>query len=110
MSGSRRFLDPPASNTEMSEMRNLHTLILVVTLTGCASRVWYNPNYDIQQTRMDLGSCRLSAEQQRNSGLIQLPSWQTNVQRDKLFEDCMQSKGYYLVERNQTPDPANWPK
>jgi hypothetical protein len=91
-------------------MKALFALMIVVGLTGCASRVWYTPNSDIQQTRMDLGSCRLSAEQQRNSGLIQLPSWQTNVQRDKLFEDCMQSKGSYLVERNQTPDPANWPK
>jgi hypothetical protein len=70
-------------------------LMLAVLCAGCASRnAWFREQTSIEQALNDLADCRYNVgKNSSGSG-----SQQASISAEKV-NDCMKSRGYYLVNR-----------
>jgi len=76
---------------------------LVVGLLGCATNMaYYNPNKTNDEAQRDWNECRYDS---KKYGYVQMwgtgvgPGVEQAMRESELFKMCMETKGYYLVER-----------
>ena len=69
--------------------------LLVVMCAGCASQnAWFREQTSIEQAHSDLAECRFNAGKKSSGTGAQQASNSTEI-----VNDCMKSRGYYLVNK-----------
>ena len=79
-------------------------LTSIILMSGCASNQttasWYQQGKTPQQQAKDMADCRLMAEQHSNPLAMVNAGFfiHDSMHKNSMFNDCMISKGYTLVE------------
>jgi hypothetical protein len=89
-------------------------LLTVLVLTGCATtnRVWYHPGKTQAEAEHDFKECQYEAEKYSTGAGA---GYQTGfgsgldigLKQVRLFRQCMELKGYTLVDKNQIQMTGN---
>lgn len=88
-------------------MKALLAIVVAATLIGCAqNKAYFNPTKTNYQATNDWNECRYDS---KKFGYVQM--WGTGVgpgieqvlRERGIFMACMEGKGYYLVERSESP-------
>lgn len=83
-------------------------LLLVVSVSGCASWYWYQPGKTLEQCRQDFLECNYEASKHsyvpHGFGVSPMSAeMQTGFQKVRLCMQCMQARGYYGLYEKQLP-------
>lgn len=76
-------------------MKTILIAISLLLLTACAQTVWVKPVAPMSQLEQDKAYCRNEAARDSASYALVNP-WLAIGMQDKIFKDCMRSKGYEI--------------
>jgi len=76
----------------------LFAICYLLFLTGCASKVWYQPGFSQAQSRMDLARCKMLAAQQGFIGVGMVGMIAAGASGNNYVNHCMEAKGYQWVK------------
>ena len=98
---SLKILKLKTRNQTMKVFMKLITFIfLASTLTGCASKYWYNSrtgaDYNSDNYQCELAS-RQNTLPQQNNGLIE--GMRYSGEKADLYNSCMYARGWYLSDK-----------
>jgi hypothetical protein len=89
-------------------MKTLALVVAGLLMVGCASnKAYYNPKKTHDEAQRDWNDCRYDATK---FGYVPMwgatgvgPGVEQAIRENDIMKQCMDSKGYYLVERDDQP-------
>jgi len=79
-------------------LKNITLIILIITLTGCATRYWYNkPGVTIQERNQDYYQCQKESTYQQSGAVLNVyggVATSGHAVDNNMVQSCLRAKGY----------------
>lgn len=89
-------------------MKTLLVLLSALLLTACTPKVWYKPGSTQDEFSRDKYDCVQQAQQRVSGAYVDAYGGVANnhvITNNNLFNSCMNSRGWYLGKKGETPPP-----